>query len=55
MSEIEPDKKPWDIDPTPNPMRVMMTQVLLADLKRRITEDPEAAIAHIDAMLARLD
>ncbi len=50
-----PEKKPWDIDPTPNPMRVMIMKLMLADLKRRIKEDPEAAIAHIDAMLIRLD
>ncbi len=50
----EPDKQPWDIDPTPNPMRVMMMELMLADLKRLIKEDPEAAIAHIDTMLSCL-
>ncbi|MEE8372508.1 MAG: hypothetical protein V3R87_02065 [Dehalococcoidia bacterium] len=57
QDEVQGDgsKSGWGIDPTPNPMRVMITQMLLGDLRNRIREDPEAAIEHIDAMLARLD
>ncbi len=52
----DPDgKKSWDIDPTPNPMRTMIVKLMLSDLKRRIKESPDGAIAYIDLMLGRLD